>query len=82
MFYLSCDGLRNSAAVQMPNAATIIGNQYCFQVIIGNQYCFQVMGLLDVLIDYYVAAVDNLGNVKKTDIYHAYIGNGSATCTD
>jgi len=29
----------------------------------------------DVLIDYYVAANDTVGNLKKTDIYHVYVGS-------
>ena len=40
----------------------------------------QVTGLKDVLIDYYVSASDKLGNTKKTDIYHVYIGSGNASC--
>jgi len=35
----------------------------------------------DVLIDYYVAANDTVGNLKKTDIYHVYVGGGTTTCT-
>ena len=42
----------------------------------------QVTGLSNVLIDYYISATDTRSNVKKTDIYHVYIGNGSAACTD
>ena len=41
----------------------------------------QVTGLKDVLIDYYVSASDKLGNTKKTDIYHVYIGSGNASCS-
>ena len=39
-------------------------------------------GLKDVLIDYYVSATDSVGNTKKTDIYHVYVGNGNAACTE
>ena len=35
----------------------------------------------DVLIDYYIAANDTVGNLKKTDIYHVYVGGGTTTCT-
>jgi len=34
----------------------------------------QVVDLKDVLIDYYIAANDTVGNLKKTDIYHVYVG--------
>ena len=40
----------------------------------------QVTGLKDVLADYYVTAIDNKGNTKKTDIYHVYVGTGHAQC--
>ena len=41
---------------------------------------FQVTGLSDVLIDYYITATDTRGNMKKTDIYHVYVGKGTSTC--
>lgn len=40
----------------------------------------QVTGLESVLIDYYISAEDTKGNVKKSDIYHVYIGNGTTPC--
>ncbi len=40
----------------------------------------QITGLKDTLIDYFVTATDTKGNVKKTDIYHVYIGAGNAAC--
>ena len=42
----------------------------------------QITTLSSVLIDYYVAATDSMGNIKKTDIYHVFIGNGTALCED
>lgn len=41
----------------------------------------QVTGLKSVLIDYYISAVDAKGNVKKSDIYHVYVGNGTTLCS-
>jgi len=41
----------------------------------------QVVDLKDVLIDYYIDANDTVGNLKKTDIYHVYVGGGTTTCT-
>lgn len=38
-------------------------------------------GLSGVLMDYYVTATDTLGNVKKTDIYHVYVGDGTDKCS-
>jgi hypothetical protein len=44
---------------------------------IADEYSVQVMGLRSVLIDYYVEAVDSLGNVKRSPIQHVWIGDGS-----
>ncbi|MCB2153894.1 hypothetical protein KQI84_03340 [bacterium] len=46
---------------------------------IADHYSVEVKDLRDVLIDYYVEATDTAGNVKKTDIYHVYIGDGSGS---
>ncbi|WP_145446231.1 carbohydrate-binding protein [Mucisphaera calidilacus] len=40
------------------------------------QYAAMVTGYEDVLLDYYVEAVDLLGNVTRTDIQHVYVGEG------
>lgn len=42
----------------------------------------QVSGLKNVLIDYYVTAVDSKGNSKKSDIYHVYISDGDSDCSE
>lgn len=34
-----------------------------------------MQGFTNVLIDYFVTAIDTLGNVATTDIYHVYVGN-------
>ena len=41
----------------------------------------QVTGLKDVLIDYYISATDKRGNMKKSDIYHVYVGSDNASCS-
>jgi len=38
-----------------------------------------ISGVSDSLVDYYVEAVDQFGNVTKTDIQHVYVGPGSGT---
>ncbi|MFN7021986.1 MAG: GC-type dockerin domain-anchored protein [Phycisphaerales bacterium] len=43
---------------------------------IADQYHVQVTGLRSVLIDYYVEAVDTLGNIKRSPIQHVWIGDG------
>ena len=35
-----------------------------------------ILDQTDVLIDYYVEAVDSLGNLTKSDIQHVYVGDG------
>ncbi|MEQ8210737.1 MAG: carbohydrate-binding protein [Lacipirellulaceae bacterium] len=41
------------------------------------RYGGMIEGLEDVLVDYYVEAVDGLGNVARSDIQHVYIGDSS-----
>lgn len=43
---------------------------------IADQYWYKLSGYSSQLIDYYVEAVDRLGNVKRTDIQHVYVGAG------
>lgn len=38
------------------------------------RYAAQIVGHEDVLIDYYVEAIDELGNVTRSDIQHVYVG--------
>ena len=52
----------------------------CLPSIIADEYWIHITDLKDVLIDYYVFANDTLGNAKKSDIYHVYIGNGTTVC--
>jgi len=42
---------------------------------IADEYYATITGLLDTLVDYYVEATDNSGNVYKTPIQHVYIGS-------
>ena len=41
---------------------------------IANEYYAEITGLFDTLVDYYVEATDNFGNVFKSPIQHVYIG--------
>ncbi len=43
------------------------------------RYAAEVTGQTDVLIDYYVEAVDSVGHVKRSAIQHVYVGQGAAT---
>ncbi|MBK8267031.1 MAG: hypothetical protein IPK83_01470 [Planctomycetes bacterium] len=43
------------------------------------RYAATVAGQEDVLIDYYVEAVDGAGNVKKSDIQHVWVGAAGST---
>jgi hypothetical protein len=42
------------------------------------RYVAEIVGRQDVLIDYYVEAVDSAGNTKNTDIQHVYVGDAMA----
>lgn len=44
---------------------------------IANQYYAKIEGLSEVLVDYYVKAIDQNGNVTKTDIQHVYVGEST-----
>ncbi len=44
---------------------------------IADEHYVQVVGLRDVLIDYYVEAIDGNGAVARSPIQHVYIGDGS-----
>ncbi|OGF03888.1 MAG: hypothetical protein A2W00_03145 [Candidatus Eisenbacteria bacterium RBG_16_71_46] len=44
---------------------------------IADEFWAQVSGLSDVLVDYYVEAVDSLGNLRKSPIQHVYVGSGT-----
>lgn len=41
---------------------------------IANEHYAEITGLSDTLVDYYVEATDNYGNVFKTPIQHVYVG--------
>ncbi|MCA9249488.1 MAG: hypothetical protein KDA54_00015 [Phycisphaerales bacterium] len=43
---------------------------------IADEYYVEVTELREVLIDYYVEAVDGKGNIKRSPIQHVYIGDG------
>lgn len=49
---------------------------------IADLYYAKVTGLSDVLVDYYVEAIDNDGNVAKSDIFHVYVGSGDSFVQD
>ncbi len=42
---------------------------------IANEYYAEISGLSDTLVDYYIEATDNKGNIFKTPIQHVYVGN-------
>lgn len=45
---------------------------------IADEYYAEIAGLADTLVDYYVEATDNQGNVTRTPIQHVYIGGSNA----
>lgn len=46
------------------------------------RYTAEIAGQQDVLIDYYVEATDALGNVKRTDISHVWVGAAQSSGGD
>ncbi len=49
---------------------------------IGSTYYAYISDYRDQLVDYYMEATDNLGNVTRSEINHAYIGAGRYTQKD
>jgi hypothetical protein len=47
--------------------------------VIADQYWAHLTGLADVLVDYYVEAVDGNGNVRRSPIQHVYVGTGGSS---
>jgi len=46
------------------------------------RYAATIAGQQNALVDYYIEATDNAGNIKKTDIMHVWVGSGAATGGD
>ena len=44
---------------------------------IADHYYAKVIGYNETLLDYYVEAVDNQGNVHRSDIQHVYVGQSN-----
>lgn len=47
---------------------------FVLPTVIADEYYVQVKGFNNVLLDYYIQAVDTKGNVAKSDIYHVWVG--------
>ncbi|MBU1948073.1 MAG: T9SS type A sorting domain-containing protein, partial [Candidatus Eisenbacteria bacterium] len=45
---------------------------------IADEYWLQLTGYAETLLDYYVEAEDNLGNIKRTPIQHVYVGEDAS----
>jgi hypothetical protein len=44
---------------------------------IADQYYLKLSGFKNQLLDYYVEARDRLGNIKRSDIFHVWVGSGN-----
>ncbi len=62
------------SGVTLTSPAGILAPTYRAQRFAGT-----ISGISDKLVDYYVEAVDQYGNIAKTDIQHVYVGVGSGT---
>jgi hypothetical protein len=61
----------NNPSIDFFEMPDYIADQYYYHLTDG-----EVADSGGVLVDYYVEAVDNDGNVKRTDIYHTFVGTG------
>ena len=76
-------GAWQSIAMTQRAGSTFVGNifndpEVNFDIMpqyIADEYYAQITGFTDTLLDYYVEAVDNKGNVAKSDIQHVWVGN-------
>ncbi|MBI5058220.1 hypothetical protein HZB60_00395 [candidate division KSB1 bacterium] len=66
----------NEAGVYFDVLPTYIAEEYYYHLTDG-----EVTDSGDVLVDYYVEALDSLGNIARSDIYHTYVGTGSGGST-
>lgn len=48
---------------------------FVMPIAIADEYYYKIDSFENTLIDYYVEAIDTLGNSKRSDIYHVWIGN-------
>lgn len=46
---------------------------------IADQYTAAIDGYREVLLDYYIEAVDMLGNIRRSPIQHVYVGDGTGS---
>lgn len=60
----------------IPGSANILPATYR-----AKQYYGMITGQKDVLVDYYVEAVDSKGNTYKSDIFHVYVGQSGGSTT-
>lgn len=68
-----------SAWVSLPMTAAFIAPQTTTQPLKkATEYAAQITGLSNQLVDYYVEAVDSLGNVEKTILQHVWVGANNA----
>ena len=46
---------------------------------IADQYYVELVGYREVLLDYYIEAIDSHGNVRRSPIQHVWVGDGSGS---
>lgn len=51
-------------------------NYFVLPEAIADHYWAKVTGFKNVLLDYYIEAIDRAGNITKTDIQHVWVGSG------
>ncbi len=66
-------GAWNSAAMSVTPPPTVPGNILA-ATYRASRYAAMITGQQDVLIDYYVEALDGAGSLARTDIQHVYVG--------
>lgn len=66
------NGITMDVSPEPPPPANILAPTYR-----AARYAAMIAGQQDVLIDYYVEALDGAGNMTRTDIQHVYVGDAS-----
>lgn len=85
--YAGGAGVGSWVAVPMNKRVMPTGNFYndpqisffMLPTAIADEYWAQVVGYTNVLLDYYVMAVDARGNTNKSDIQHVWVGAGDTS---
>eukprot|EP00358_Blepharisma_japonicum_P001961 CAMPEP_0202946752 /NCGR_PEP_ID=MMETSP1395-20130829/10167_1 /ASSEMBLY_ACC=CAM_ASM_000871 /TAXON_ID=5961 /ORGANISM="Blepharisma japonicum, Strain Stock R1072" /LENGTH=623 /DNA_ID=CAMNT_0049647541 /DNA_START=168 /DNA_END=2039 /DNA_ORIENTATION=+ len=63
-------------------SGSCFGNLQEVPIVIADEYWVYVQGYQNVLLDYYIEAEDSHGHIKRSDIFHVWVGNNTQTVSE